>query len=53
MAADALEEVSQVSEGVDTEPLRGGDETGQYGGGPTAVVAAQKHPIFPVMEVLS
>ncbi len=45
MAAEAFEDIAQVGEGVDTEPLARADEAGQHGRGPSSVVAAQKRPI--------
>ena len=53
MLADAFEEIAQVGERIDMEPLAGRDETGQHGGSPSPVVATQEHPIFSIMEVLS
>lgn len=42
MAADALEDVAQVGERVDTEPLVGGDKAGQHCSRPSPVIAAPK-----------
>ena len=47
MAADLFEDVPQVGEGIDSQPLAGCDETGQHGGGPSFVIATQKHPVLP------
>ena len=43
---DACEEIAQVGERIDVEPLAGRDEAGQHGSGSSPVVAAQKHPVF-------
>src|ERR1035437_7632900 len=45
MAADACEDIAQVSEGIETQPLRGGDQAGQHGGGPATIVTAIERPI--------
>ena len=49
MGADALEHIAQVGEGIDVEPLAGGDEAGQDRGGAAALVAAEerKRPVNP------
>jgi len=46
VVADACEEIALVGERIDVEPLAGHDKVGQHGGGPSPVVAAQKHPVF-------
>ena len=46
MAADACEDIVQVSEGIAPQPLRGGDQAREHGRGVTAVVTAIKHPVF-------
>ena len=46
MAADAFEEIAQVGKRIDVEPLAGGDEAGQHGGGASTLVAAVEHPIL-------
>lgn len=46
MAADAFEDVAEVGEGIDAEPLAGGNEAGQHCRGPSAVVATKEKPIF-------
>ena len=45
MITDAGEDVAQVRKGIQAQPFRGGDQTGQYGGGPTAIVAAIERPV--------
>ena len=42
----AAEQIAEVSKGIEPEALAGGDQTGQDGGGLSAVVAAIKHPIL-------
>src|ERR1035438_8998245 len=46
MATDAFEDVAEVGKGIDVEPLAGGDEAGQHGGGAPTLVAAVEHPIL-------
>ena len=46
VCADALEDVSQVGERIDAQVFACGGETGEDGGGPSAIVAAVKHPVF-------
>jgi len=52
VSADALKQIAQISEGVDSESLRSCDEAAEHGGGAPAVVATIKHPVFAFMEVL-
>lgn len=42
MGADPLEDVAQVGERIDIEPLARGDEAGQDSRSPSAVVASKK-----------
>ena len=53
MGADAFEDIAHVCEGIDVEPLAGGDKAGQDGRGLSAVVTPIKHPVFSFMEILS
>ena len=46
MGADASEEIAEVGERVQAEPLAGGDQGGQHSSGSSPVVAAIKHPIL-------
>jgi hypothetical protein len=46
MSADAADDVSEVSEGIDIQALARGGETGQDGCRPTTVVASEKHPVL-------
>jgi len=45
MSRDAAEYIAQVGEGIDAQPLRGGDKTVQHGGGSTAFAAAIERPV--------
>ena len=46
VSADALQQIAQISEGIDTESLRSRDEAAEHGGGAPAVVATIKHPVL-------
>ena len=41
VSADALKQIAQISEGIDTESLRSRDEAAEHGGGAPAVVATR------------
>jgi hypothetical protein len=45
MRADASEEITQVSEGIESESLAGRDETAEQGGGSSAGIAAIERPV--------
>jgi len=47
MGADAFEDVAQVGERIDVEPLARGDEAGQHCRRPSAVVATKEEPVLP------
>lgn len=46
MSADAVEDVEEVSEGVDLESLAGRHKAGEDRGGSPAVVASEEQPVF-------
>ncbi len=44
MGADALEDVAEIGEGIDTRPFACGDEAGEDGGGSPSVSMPSKSP---------
>jgi hypothetical protein len=46
MSAEALENVAQIGKRIDVELLAGGDEAGQHGRRPPAVVASEEEPVL-------
>jgi hypothetical protein len=46
MSADVFKDVAQIGQRIDVEPLAGGDEAGQHGRRPSAVVASEEEPVL-------